>query len=85
MFKNNLRLILCALAIFSAVFISPYVTLALIVALSFFFRAWEVPVIGLLVDFMWMPASGYFIPLCTVVAIVLVWIFEPVRNQFLND
>lgn len=40
--------------------------------------------IGLLIDLTWLPAEGISLPLFTIGGIVLVWIFMPLRRQFLT-
>ncbi|MFA7309969.1 MAG: hypothetical protein WC050_03630 [Candidatus Paceibacterota bacterium] len=54
--------------------------------LAFRYRAWEIILLGLSIDFMWEPAAGIAasFPYFTIGAIVVVWAFEPIRSQFLS-
>ena len=48
------------------------------------YAAWEVPLIGLLMDFVWLPSQGHFaIPVFTLLGIIMVWLASPLRKQFL--
>jgi hypothetical protein len=50
------------------------------------FRAWEVIVLGVLLDVMWLPFEiAHGVPIATGSALLLVWAFEPLRRQFLFD
>ncbi len=80
------RTILFALGVTAAVFFSPWVTALCIVALSVRYRAIEAVALGGLVDFLWLPHDTILtmLPLCTIVALLLVWGFEPLRLEFLR-
>jgi hypothetical protein len=56
------------------------------VALSVRYRAIEVLFMGMLIDLLWLPYDSalFSLPLFTVFAIVLVWILEPLRLEFMN-
>jgi len=78
--------IIIALFGFASAFLGYWwIALIAILVLSLRFRAWEVILIGLLDDFMWVPSSvhGSAIPYMTLAAIAIVWIFEPMRREFL--
>ena len=85
---QNIRIIL-ALALFvSVVFAPPWLAAIFACALCARWRAWEVIAAGMLMDFLWMPASVSFlsfhaIPWITLIAIILVFGFEPLRRQLL--
>lgn len=82
----SIRVIIAAVGCIGAVFAPPWVTLACIVLLSLRYRAWEVIVLGLAADLMWLPGgpSLSLFPLFTVLALILVWGLEPLRLQFLE-
>lgn len=82
-----LRLILGASAFLSLIFFTPVVALFSALVLVLLYRAWEVLLIGLIADFLWMPATGtwHFVPFCTLLGILMVWLAEPLRSAFLNS
>lgn len=48
------------------------------------YAAWEAIVLGICVDFIFTPATFVHpFPIFSIVALVLVWGFEPLRNEFL--
>lgn len=75
------RIALVLFGFLSAVFLPWWVVVIVAVVLSFFWRAWEVPLFGLFVDFVWSPV--HTTPFFVIGAIVLVWLFEPIRKEFL--
>lgn len=80
------RTLLVALT-FLGVFLAPW-WLSFIGAflLAIRWRAWEAIVLGVLMDILWLPFSlAYGLPVATLSAIALVWVFEPLRRQFLFD
>ncbi len=48
------------------------------------YPAWEVLFIGILVDLIWLPGTDFSMPLFTIGAITIVWLFAPLRDQFLT-
>lgn len=76
-----LRIVVAAIGFLGAIFAPWWVPATCIVLLSIRFRAWEAVLLGLLMDLLWLPAGG--LPLFTAFAIVVVWIFEPLRSEFL--
>ena len=82
----SIRIIIAAIGFLGAVFAPPWVALSCIVLLSLRYRAWEVIVLGLTVDFMWLPGgpSTHLFPIFTIVALIIVWGLEPLRLQFLE-
>ncbi len=77
---------LALVGVFGAILAPWWIPVACMVLLSVRFRAWEVPFIGLLIDLLWRaPSSFHTLPLFTILGVVLVWIFEPMRTQFLFD
>jgi len=69
----------CAAALFAP---WPF-AVACMVLLSLRFAAWEVPLIGLLMDLLWLPETHFMIPYCTVFGIAVVWLASPLRRQLL--
>jgi hypothetical protein len=77
--------ILLALAGFLGAFFAPWwVPFICMILLSLRFSAWEVPLIGLCVDLLWLPSGTHFaLPLFTLLGIALVWAASPLRKQLL--
>ena len=69
-----------------AIFWSWYIPAICILLLSLRFRAWEAIVLGVFMDLLWLPPGSMFygLPLFTIFAIAVVWIFEPLRVEFLT-
>lgn len=82
---NTVRVVLVIIALFGALVAPFWVPLVCIVLLSLRFRAWEVPLLGLGIDFLWLPSVGLIhpFPVFTVCSIILVWALEPLRREFL--
>lgn len=80
-----IRALFTGIGVLGAVFFAPWVTAACIVALSVRYRAVEAVALGALLDFLWLPHDTLLtmFPLCTIVAIIIVWGFEPLRMEFL--
>ncbi len=70
----------------AAVFLSPWVTAVCIVALAIRYRATEALLLGALLDLLWLPHDTVLtmLPLCTIISLILVWGFEPLRLEFLR-
>ncbi len=85
MLRNNLVRVILFLIGFLGLFISIWLTLIAAIILVARYPAWEVLILGLLVDFFWLPPISPLVhlPLATSVAIIVVWAFEPLRNEFL--
>lgn len=84
---ETIRLVL-ALALFGAVVFAPWwASLGIAFVLAARFRAWEVLAAGVLYDFLWLPelsfSSWLSLPLGTIIALVLILIFEPLRRRLL--
>ena len=73
------------IGIFGTVLASPWVVLSAMALLALRFRAWEVLVIGVAMDFLWLPSDSLIfpLPLFTLGALILVWGLEPLRNEIL--
>ncbi len=82
---TSIRVLLGALGLFGILSGPWLLTPISIVLLSLRFRAWEALFLGLLMDLTFEPAGGFFhsIPLFTLGAILVVWVFEPLRKQLL--
>ena len=61
----------------------PWITLIIMSVSAFRYTAWEVLLIGLYADFVWLPAVPISFPLFTVASMIMVWGFEPLRRKFL--
>jgi hypothetical protein len=53
------------------------------VLLSLRFAAWEVPLIGLYMDFLWLPGGHFMMPYFLIFGIAVVWLASPLRRQLL--
>jgi hypothetical protein len=76
------RILIAVIGFMGAIFFPMWVPIAAIFVMAFFWRAWEALLLGLFVDFLWLPAHAF--PWMTLGAIVVVWIFEPIRSEFLS-
>ena len=83
MIHNLIRPTLALVGILGAIFAPPWVPLICMVLLAFRYPAWEVLFIGLLVDFLWLPAFAHGAPLFTIAGFILAWGLEPLRKEFL--
>ena len=79
--ENSIRVALSCLGLGGAVFGPAWLPIVPMVLLSMRFRAWEVIVLGLITDFLWLP--GIRPPLYLLAAIAIVWAFEPLRKELL--
>ena len=70
---------------FTSIFFAPFwVPILAATFLSARWRAWEILIMGMFVDALWLPHSFYWgFPVATIGAILLVWAFEPMRREFL--
>ncbi len=83
--QSNARRFLAALGFLSAIVAPPWVPLLMMGLISIRYAAWEIPVIGLLVDLLWLPGSPLsHVPLFTIAGLVLMWGLEPLRSEFLR-
>lgn len=78
-----MRLVLSLLGLLSALFAPYYITALFIIALCVRYRAYEAVALGLILDFLWQPAGAH-LPFFTVIALVSLWGFEPLRREFLS-
>jgi hypothetical protein len=81
-----MRIAIAAVGFLSAVLGVPWLTALCILALALRYRSWEAVLLGLCVDFMWLPLglSAFTFPYFTLGAVIFVWAFEPLRMQFLR-
>lgn len=83
--EGSIRIGLTLIALLSGIFWSPWIALACMIMLAFAYTAYEVLFIGLVLDFLWHPiAVLHPLPLFTIVAILSVWLLEPIRSQLLS-
>ena len=86
-FKHALSMIWLRIAIFvvsvvGGLYVSAWIPAAGILLLSLRWRAFEALALGLGMDFFWLPVGH--VPLFTLGAILVVWIMEPIRREFLT-
>lgn len=81
-----MRLLIASIGFVSAIIGAPWLTALCIVALALRYRSWEAILLGLLVDFMWLPTevSLVALPYFTIGSLAAVWLLEPLRVQFLR-
>ncbi len=76
-----LRILLDLLALGAVALGMVWVPIALAVVLVVFFGAWEIILVGMVMDFVWLP-SAHAVPLLTLGALALAWIVEILRGHF---
>jgi hypothetical protein len=81
--ETYLRVLIALSGFWGAVVSPAWVPATCIVLLALRFPSWEALLIGLTVDFLWLPANSFHLPFFTIFAILVVWAMEPVRSQFL--
>ena len=80
-----IRAFLGGLSFAGALFAPPWLPLVCAGVLTVRFRAWEVLILGALIDLLYVPAGGlYGIPIpATLTAFILLIGFEPIRRKLL--
>jgi hypothetical protein len=78
----GVRVVFALTAFLSTLAVTPILSILCMGMLSLRYRAWEVPLLGLFMDFLWLPAESTF-PFMTLLSIALAWGFEPLRREFL--
>lgn len=81
LFMRNLRIVLAVIGFLAAILFNPWVAALAIIALAFLWRAWEALFLGLCIDLLWAPVGH--VPIFTIGAILIVWVLEPIRKEFL--
>ena len=82
--ETLVRTLLVLVGCIGMLFAPWWVPLTCMILLSLRFAAWEVPLMGLLMDFLWLPSGAHFMfPLFAIFGIVLVWCTSPLRKQLL--
>lgn len=81
---TSIRTSIALLGLLGALFAPWWVPLICMVVLSVCYPAWEVLVIALVMDLVWLPGTGFELPLFLIGGIALVWMCEPLRRQFLQ-
>lgn len=78
-----IRFTTALLAFISALFAPVWVTVIIGGILAVVWEAWEVIILGVVVDLLYAPAGGFFyIPMpATITAIALVWVMIPLRKR----
>lgn len=74
------------IGVIATVFWSPWITALCIVVLGIRYRAMEALALGAFMDVLWLPHDTILtmFPLCTIVSLIIVWGFEPLRMEFLR-
>ena len=81
---NNIRVALFGLGLIGLVFAPPWFPLIAMGLLALLYRAPEVLILGVLMDFLWLPSNTFpSVPFFTLAAIIFVWGLEPLRNELL--
>lgn len=81
--SNVIRPLLAIVGVLGAIFAPPWIPLICMGLLAFRYPAWEVLLIGILVDFIWLPGTTPGFPLFTIAGFILAWGLEPLRKEFL--
>ncbi len=82
--ETSTRVALALAGFFGVLFAPWWVPLSCMILLSLRYAAWEVPLIGLLLDFLWLPSGEHFaVPIFTLLGIIVVWAASPLRRQLL--
>lgn len=78
-----IRIALAAAALVSVLFAPIWVSVILGIVLGSLWEAWEVIILGLLIDLLYLPPEGlWHIPMpATLLAIAFVWAMIPVRKR----
>lgn len=81
-----MRALVASVGLVSAFIGLPWLTAFCIIALTIRYPAWEAIALGLLMDLLWLPGtiSLEAFPFFTIGTIIIIWLFEPLRNQFLR-
>ena len=83
--QHALRSAIAVIGLISIFLLPVWVPVVCIIVLSLRYRAWEAIALGALIDLAWLPTGPFMhaLPLYTILSIVVVWGFEPLRQQFL--
>ena len=72
------------LTVLSAFVLPWWITGLCIVATTLRYRAWEVLIVASALDALYLPENFFHtLPIATLLTLMLLWIFEPVRARFL--
>jgi hypothetical protein len=82
---NIVRILAVIIAVYGVLFGPVWLPIIVIVLLSVRFRAWEALLVGMSMDLIWMPSASLLplMPFFTIVALVIVWGFEPLRRELM--
>lgn len=83
MMQRFIHVALAVAAFFCALFAPVWLTILLAIVLAVAWQAWEVIVLGVLLDLLYLPPEGlWHIPMpMTIAAIALVWVMIPLRER----
>ncbi len=81
-----MRILIACVGCASAIVGSPWLTALCILALCIRYPAWEAVALAFMIDLIWLPAelSLVTVPYFTILTILIVWLLEPLRMQFLR-
>ena len=82
---RSARIILGVVGILGAIVMPPWIPCIAMALLALMAPAWEILLIGVFVDLLWLPSIGSFseVPIFTLAGVVLLWGLEPLRRRFL--
>jgi hypothetical protein len=80
-----MRQLLLTFILISSLFAPIWAVIILAGITSFRYRLWELLLIGLFIDFIYLPTGGFmgFPYIATVISLILVWGLEPLRSQLI--
>ncbi|HEY4514326.1 MAG TPA: hypothetical protein VJH69_03295 [Candidatus Paceibacterota bacterium] len=78
-----LRILIAVVGLLSVFIAPPWLPLICMALLALRFPAIETLMIGMLMDFVWLPSGFGELPLFTIAAIIFVWGLEPLRRELL--
>ena len=83
--RHLLRITIAVIGFISVFVLPTWVPVVCIIVLALRYRAWEAILIGALIDMTWLPSLSlsHSLPLYTILGVIVVWGFEPLRQQFL--
>lgn len=80
----SLRVVVGTIGLVGVFFLPWWVPIVCAVVLALRYAAFEIVVIGLLMDLTWFTADVGMYPFCAVGSVVLLWLLTPLREQWLT-
>ncbi len=81
----SLRVLVATIGLLGVLFLPWWVPVVCAVVLALRYAAFEVVVMGLFMDMLWFADGLGVFPLCTLGAVLLVWLLTPLREQWLTS